>query len=109
MLLITIVIAIIVGALIFAIQNRSTPEQKSEESLAISKAKELYNQKKKEGVDFQNGPCLGLILENWVADVAHSPRQDIDNDPQNQCADFIEGRASHFVELDPQGNLIRAQ
>ena len=54
------------------------------------------------------GPCLGVITKDWVADVAHDPRQDVDDDPANQCEPYRSGEASHFVELDPQGNFIRS-
>lgn len=81
----------------------------SERDLAISKARELFEQKKAEGMDFSNGPCLAdEIIPDWAVDVAHNPRQPVDNRPENQCSSFREGRVHHFVELDPQGNLIRA-
>lgn len=77
---------------------------------AINQSRFLYLQKKKLGEDFSSGPCLSnAILPNWVADIAHSPRQDIDDLSQNQCPSFLEGSAEHFVELDPNGNLIRAK
>ena len=62
------------------------------------------------GKDLSDGPCLlNPIpeLPDWVCDVAHSPRQDVDNDPSNQCSAFREGRAKHFVEVDLNCNLIR--
>ena len=37
----------------------------------------------------------------WVADIAHDPREDIDDEPENQCQRYREGEASHFVELTP--------
>jgi hypothetical protein len=48
-------------------------------------------------------------MPGWVADIAHDPRQEIDNDPANQCQNFLSGEAQHFVELDPEGNLIQAR
>jgi hypothetical protein len=48
-------------------------------------------------------------MENWVADVAHDPRQPVDDDPANQCEEFRAGEAEHFVELDPDGNVIRVE
>lgn len=81
----------------------------TERDKAIRLAKELYNQKKLENLDMSNGPCLGEIMDDWVVDIAHNPRQDIDNLPENQCAAYRAGEAHHFVELDPQGNLIRAK
>jgi hypothetical protein len=44
-----------------------------------------------------------------VADIAHEPRQPVDDEPANQCARFRNGEAHHFVELDPDGALIRAE
>jgi hypothetical protein len=43
------------------------------------------------------------------ADIAHYPRLAIDDDPANQCAAYRDGTTHHFVELDPEGNLIRAE
>jgi len=57
--------------------------------------------------DLNNGLCLGLIDDGWVCDVAHNPRQAIDNLPENQCIDYREGRARHFVEVDPECKIIR--
>jgi hypothetical protein len=47
-------------------------------------------------------------LVSWVCDVAHSPREAIDNQPENQCSAYREGKATHFVEVDLNCNLIRA-
>ncbi len=81
----------------------------SDRDLAIQKAKELFEQKRAEGMDFSNGPCLSdEIIPDWCADVAHNPRHPVDNRPENQCQSYREGRVHHFVELDPEGNLIRA-
>jgi hypothetical protein len=55
------------------------------------------------------GPCLGVIKDDWVADVAHDPRQDVDDDPANQCEAYRNGDAHHFVELDPDGTYIRSR
>jgi hypothetical protein len=71
-------------------------------------AKQAYERAKARGVDMARGPCLGIIKPGWVADVAHDPRQDIDDEPENQCAAYREGEADHFVELDPDGNFIRS-
>jgi hypothetical protein len=49
------------------------------------------------------------VLPDWVADIAHRPRQAVDEDPANQCEAIRSGDAHHFVELDPDGNLIRAE
>ncbi|MCD6558247.1 MAG: hypothetical protein J7K31_04455 [Candidatus Aenigmarchaeota archaeon] len=64
---------------------------------------------KESGVSLDNGPCLSEeIVEDWVCDIAHNPRQPIDNEPQNQCSSYRTGKTHHFVELDTDCELIRA-
>jgi hypothetical protein len=64
--------------------------------------------------DLSNGPCLSdnnakWTIQDWVCDVAHSPRQsEIDDKPENQCQAFRSGQSHHFVEVDTSCNLIRA-
>lgn len=93
------------------INSGSTPPvPKSEEETAINQAKYLYDQRKKAGEDFSSGPCLSnALLPGWVLDLVHSPREKIDDSPENQCPAYLEGGAVHFVELDLEGNLIRAK
>ena len=74
----------------------------------VALAKQAYRDAKARGVDMSHGPCLGVIKEGWVADVAHDPRRPVDDEPANQCEAYRSGEASHFVELDPQGELIRS-
>ncbi|MCL4466337.1 MAG: hypothetical protein M1401_05585 [Chloroflexi bacterium] len=77
---------------------------------AIKRATDLYRQRVLEGVDMSSGPCLSdEVVPDWCVDVAHNPRQPVDDLPENQCSTFREGRVHHFVELDTQGNLIRAR
>ena len=81
----------------------------ADRDLAIRLAEESYELAKSEGVDFSKGPCLDNdLMEGWVADVAHNPREEVDNLPENQCPAYSD-TAGHFVELDPDGNLIRAE
>ncbi len=82
------------------------PSQATQDT-ALKNALNLYAQKKSAGADFSNGPCLGQVASDWVADIAHNPRQKVDGDPKNQCAEYAAGRAHHFIELDPNGKLIR--
>ena len=66
------------------------------------------SEEKAAGVDLSAGPCLSNnIAEDWVCDVAHEPRQDIDNLPENQCPAFGK-TAYHFVEVDPDCSFIRS-
>ncbi len=59
------------------------------------------------GTDLSSGPCLsGNIIPDWVCDVAHSPRQSVDNLEENQCPEYGKS-AHHFVEVNPECKLIR--
>ena len=62
-----------------------------------------------EGIDLSLGPCFGLIGTDWVADVVHDPRQPVDDEPGNQCMEYQTGRVKHFVELTPNGAVVRVK
>lgn len=84
--------------------STSTEDKAKLECIFLCKASE---------VDLSNGPCLSddnprWKISDWVCDVAHSPRETVDNLPENQCQEFREGKASHFVEIDPNCNFIKA-
>jgi hypothetical protein len=81
----------------------------SEKEAAVAAAQDAYQEAIDQGVDMSNGPCLGVIMDNWVADVAHEPREEIDDDPANQCEAYRKGEADHYVELDLNGDVIRAE
>ncbi len=83
---------------------------KEELGTAVNQAKLLYNYLQERGQNFSNGPCLSdALMPGWVLDIVHNPRQRIDDLPENQCPAYVEGRAKHFVELDIDGNFIRAE
>ena len=54
----------------------------------------------------QSGLNNTLIVRCLAHHVAHSPREAVDDLPENQCADF-RGGAHHFVEVAPDRRLIR--
>ena len=79
-------------------------------AFATARAKEFYNALQAQGEDVANGPCLSENLTSgWVADLVHNPRIAADDEPANQCANFRNGTAKHFVEIDLSGNFVRAQ
>lgn len=80
---------------------KNKPEKVVQQEELIKKATALYQEAKIKGTDFANGPCLGNINNDWVVDIAHNPRQNIDNLPENQCT------AQHFIELDSEGSIIK--
>jgi hypothetical protein len=72
----------------------------------------LCNEELEKGTNLENGPCLSdntpnWNIENWVCDVAHSPRENVDNLRENQCDDWHNKKASHFVEVYPNCEFIR--
>ena len=105
-------IVVVFAAILTLFLNTNGPKEpkKSEIGTAVNQAQYIYNLRKEQGTDFSKGPCLSnALLDDWVLDIAHNPRQSIDDFAENQCPAFLEGRAKHFVELDPDGNLIRAR
>lgn len=55
-----------------------------------------------------SGPCLdGDIINNWACDVAHNPREDVDNLITNQCEKYRNGDSEFFVEVDDNCELIK--
>ena len=77
--------------------NKTPKEKATEECIS------LCNAYKANSTDLSSGPCLSnAIIAGWVCDVAHSPRQTIDD--QNTCPGF----EKNFVELDENCKLIEA-
>ncbi len=116
--LVPITIVIIVGLGVFVatvlllrrpaiIANTDVPLQ--ERSVLIAAARQQLDAERAKGKPLEQGPCLGRIADDWVADVAHQPRQAVDDDPANQCEAFRVGTVRHFVELTPSGELIRLE
>ena len=83
----------------------ATPDYVKEQQNLILQASNLYNQKKAEEMQF-NSQCLGLIGD-YAVDIVHVPRTTEDNLAENQCSDYREGKVSHFIELDKDGNIVR--
>lgn len=118
-LFVFVLMVIIITALLTIVFNNGNPFEKSlkkgykpgvdyEADSAVNQAKKVFLQKKDQGIDFTDGPCLtNDLLPDWVVDIVHNPSQDIDNLPENQCAAYTEGRAKHFVEMDSKGEIIR--
>ena len=89
----------------------SEQQKQADKTQALVKCQQLCQDTlSSDGVDFDAGPCLSNeIAPDWVCDVAHEPRQAVDNDPANQCSAFRQGTASHFVEVDGNCNVITSQ
>lgn len=117
LILVLFVIALVSLAIVYVhetnpfnapIEGNYKPGLDDEIDNAVKKAQDVYKSRVGTGDDLSTGPCLSNdLLPDWVVDVAHNPRQKIDDLPENQCQAFIEGRATHFVELDLDGEVIR--
>jgi hypothetical protein len=82
----------------------------AEKERAVTAALRAYADAKARGTDFSNGPCIAEeVVEDWSVDIAHDPRQPIDDEPENQCQAYRKGDTHHFVELDPEGNVLRVK
>ncbi len=100
-----IVAALAVLALLFTVYS----SRKNTKDDYVAEAKTLFQQLQSQGVAMEDGPCLGRIANDWVVDVAHNPRQPVDDKTENQCAEFRDGTARHFIELAPDGSFLRQQ
>lgn len=108
--IVAIVIIFIALMLIFDVQSVRNGQSDSSdfEQAILGKAKEIYKGKKAQGVDITSGPCLSEDIEiDWVLDIAHSPREPIDDLAENQCQNYRQGKAKHYIELDTNGKLIK--
>jgi len=52
--------------------------------------------------------CLG-DCGMYAVDIVHVPRTDEDDLTENQCADYLSGKLSHFIELDGTGEIVRIE
>ena len=76
---------------------------------AFAACQELCRNSKAAGLDLSEGPCLSnAVVRDWVCDIAHNPRQAVDNMPANQCEYFLKQEAHHFIELDENCNFIQS-
>jgi hypothetical protein len=99
---------VFLAAVLFGIYVVKATLEKEAAPTAITKCINLCKEMKAKGVDLSNGPCLSNnIAPGWVCDVAHNPRLPVDDKPENQCSAFREGKATHFVEVDENCNVIR--
>lgn len=96
------------GCSLGQIQKSNVPKTEAEN--ATQAAKDLFKEKQKEGIGLLDGPCLtNELTPDWVLDIVHTPRQQIDDLPENQCSALSDGTAHHFVELDVTGKFVRAK
>lgn len=113
----TLILIIVSASLTFFLSHKDLgnadnykPGVRQDIDQSVNQAKVVYDQYKSLGTDFSSGPCLSnALLPGWVLDVAHNPRTPGDDLPQNQCSALKEGKAKHFVELDPDGKLIKVK
>jgi hypothetical protein len=85
-------------------------DYKADREAAIAAAEEAYAAVK--GQDLESGPCIAEEvpdLPDWVVDIVHDPRQPVDEQYINQCERYRSAEAKHYVELTPEGELIRAK
>lgn len=88
------------------------PAPPAPKELATSACVDACRQALAQGREIGPGPCLLDPIPNlsdWVCDVAHSPRKAVDLYSINQCPGFKVGNSAHFVEVDPDCNLITAK
>lgn len=107
---------ILLLTLVFSILLSGCTKPSITDNQIIAQCVSLCEDALKEGKDLSNGHCLSdnnpsWQVENWVCDVAHSPRVVVDNQRENQCNEWWEGyqkgKPPNFVEVDPNCKFIR--
>ena len=96
-----VAVALVAIGLYFLIPKQNPP---------VKECVNLCKQALIRGENLTNGPCLANPLQSnpdWVCDVAHSPRQPVDNLKENQCSAYGK-TAKHFIEVTPNCQFIRA-
>jgi hypothetical protein len=107
-----LVAAALFAATIVAGCGGGSSASQSDRDKAVAEAMTAFHRAQGAGQDMGRGPCIAETLPglpDWAADVAHDPRQPVDDVPANQCSSYRAGQTHHFVELSPDGHLIRAQ
>ena len=69
-------------------------------------AQNLYDAFSRREVEIDS-QCLGTC-GNYAVDIVHVPRNATDNLVENQCEAYRNGQVSGFIELDKDGNVVRA-
>src|SRR3990167_85748 len=108
-ILFTVIVVAVVLFFVFRDRDQTTVADQ-----ALEKGKQLYAEAAARGDDLSAGPCLsnGVFpgatpTDQWVVDIAHSPRVEEDNFEINQCSAYVRGEAKHYIELDERGGLIK--
>ena len=105
-------VLVVAAAAVLAAAGCGGPSEQEEKRAVLDAAQEVYDRELEAGREFEDGPCLADPLpeprEDWVVVVVREPRGD-DRNAAERCSAFRDGRAEHFVELDPFGHVVRAQ
>ena len=84
------------------------PDINQTNEIVKNEAMALFHEKKSsfDEEEWEKGPCLGFVNDDWVADVVHQPMGEVDWDLRNQCTQYYDGDASHYVLLDFDGGVV---
>ncbi|MEM4703339.1 MAG: hypothetical protein QXP53_02555 [Candidatus Pacearchaeota archaeon] len=100
---------ILIAVLCLSILSIAASCEKSDQLTLVDECKQVCQLALNQGRNLSNGPCLLDPMSNsaWVCDIAHTPRQNIDNLLENQCNAYRNGTSTHFIELTPECELIK--
>lgn len=112
-LLLLSLVVIAVVSLLTVLSDKSErpyrPGVSQTNDMAVNQALTVYRAAKVQNVDLSSGPCLSnALMEGWVLDLVHNPRQKIDHLPENQCVTSLD-KPKRVVELDLDGNVMRVK
>ena len=105
-LLIAVIAVVIIAFYTFYPSQKPSQQSQSLIDLCVQACKDAAKTR-----SLENGPCLLDPMPqdpDWVCDVAHWPRQAIDNQPENQCQSYRNQTSHHFIEVTPDCTFIQA-
>jgi len=107
--LVFIFFVLLIGFIMFLSGCKKSRENENVSGI-INSCKEACKIALEKNQSLERGPCLldPIRDTDWVCDIAHSPRQAIDNLKENQCNSWHNGTAKHFIELTPECEFIKA-
>lgn len=113
--LLTVLGLVIVLVLSFVLPLRPNPYasdlNKSLEDFAKESCISLCKANKDNLKNIESGPCLSDLFKydvnDYVCDIVNDPRLEVDNLPENQCKEYLNGSKKKFVEVNTKCEFVR--
>jgi hypothetical protein len=112
LMLMAAIILLLPGCYIIDINNQLAgnliPQSTDKYKILSDESKALFLERKPQfsPAEWDKGPCLGRLNDNYVVDVVHSPRTAVDDDLKNQCGEYYAGTVKYYILLNYDGDVV---